>query len=739
MSENRPHSRPFVGTARLIGSGLIICLLLIRFFMIAESASMGDSLWIVALWCAMLALWAAVLRGSQGLIFGWLDAGVGLFVTGHITSAVAVIITSGDKRSAVNLAWEWMGIAAAWFLLRQLCRQAAFRRELVIGLISTGTAVAALGLYQHFIDFPQTAAKYGPMIDRLKQADPAEAANLRRELAREHIPVEGAALILFDKRLRDSREPLGFFALANTLGGFLGICLVLAVCISGSQWQSGDRGWQHVGAWALISSNLALCLVLTKSRTAWIGATMGLMLWFFGTRFTKLHRVHFRVVTAALIIAGVVGWGLFQFGGLDRQVLTEAPKSLQYRLNYWAATWKMIKDHPWLGVGLGQFRANYLFDKLPEASEEISDPHNLFLDTAANGGIAALIGLLAVCVVLVSRLRSAPTVDRDAEIPPDNLLVPCSVTACAAVAWLIFLFSGDDDRLLWILPVTVAFLWGIRRIVGRSHASFGAIRWGSIAAAISLLVHLMGAGGIGMPAITLLLLTLAALADGQMSGAISLSSRMSTLWSGLLLVFGIGLTIAVYLTGIRPVSEVVRRVSAGDQFFERGQLQAADAEYSAAAKADPFADEPWRRRAELAFRRAEAQQFQSNDSFLSAVRLMEEARSRNPGLFQLDRNLGFWWQARWQVTKQSGDAQEAVAAFQRAWSKYPTNAQLMADLAFALESAGTVSEAAGIAEKATRQDNINHQYQHVDRYLSDPIRTRLNQLTASHSEGRKEE
>ena len=123
------------------------------------------------------------------------------------------------------------------------------------------------------------------MIDRLEaRGSDAEAANIRRELwPLIRFRPEGPALTLFEKRLRDSREPLGLFALANTFGGFLAVCLILSVnAATIVAWTSGQqsivRSVRNV-FWTLILLVivcLAWCLLLTKSRTAWIGTVAGL-------------------------------------------------------------------------------------------------------------------------------------------------------------------------------------------------------------------------------------------------------------------------------------------------------------------------------------------------------------------------------------------------------------------------------------------------------------------------------
>ena len=86
-------------------------------------------------------------------------------------------------------------------------------------------------------------------------------------------------------------------------------------------------------------------------------------------------------------------------GALDREVLSEAGKSLGYRLQYWQASWQMIREHPWLGCGPGQFQASYTRYKLPEASETVADPHNFLLEVWATAGTPAAVALVALLLV----------------------------------------------------------------------------------------------------------------------------------------------------------------------------------------------------------------------------------------------------------------------------------------------------------------------------------------------------
>ena len=110
---------------------------------------------------------------------------------------------------------------------------------------------------------------------------------------------------------------------------------------------------------------------------------------------------------AAVLIIGLGVVIAAATGGLDMAVLSEAPKSLTYRLEYWQSTLATIREQPWLGTGPGNFRDHYLKHKLPASSEEIADPHNLMLDVWANAGTIGLIGLL-LCIALMAKTWLRP-------------------------------------------------------------------------------------------------------------------------------------------------------------------------------------------------------------------------------------------------------------------------------------------------------------------------------------------
>jgi O-antigen ligase len=93
------------------------------------------------------------------------------------------------------------------------------------------------------------------------------------------------------------------------------------------------------------------------------------------------------VFVAALGVIGLLSTP--RFAGL----LDPHSGTLFVRLQLWRASWKMFRDHPWLGVGpdnfLYQYRGRYI---LPSAWQEphLSHAHNLLLSYATRLGVVGL-------------------------------------------------------------------------------------------------------------------------------------------------------------------------------------------------------------------------------------------------------------------------------------------------------------------------------------------------------------
>ena len=106
-----------------------------------------------------------------------------------------------------------------------------------------------------------------------------------------------------------------------------------------------------------------------------------------------------------LVAAAATAWTLTRPQNSAR--LAKAVKSFGFRVQYWQATAGLIADHPLLGCGPGNFQDAYTAYKLPEASEEVADPHNFLLEVWATAGTPAMLAMLAMLACFFRDCASA--------------------------------------------------------------------------------------------------------------------------------------------------------------------------------------------------------------------------------------------------------------------------------------------------------------------------------------------
>ncbi len=153
---------------------------------------------------------------------------------------------------------------------------------------------------------------------------------------------------------------------------------------------------------------LSFALVLTGSRTGTIGLLM-LALW--GVLDRRLPSDARLGLIAALVVYGLMGWawghGLQEAYGmtdLGERLSLEGDFS-SMRLGIWANTLELIQQHPWVGVGWGQFNAVWSLTPFPSRPPAFFDhAHNLPLHLAAELGVP--LGLL-ICGLFAWALSQA--------------------------------------------------------------------------------------------------------------------------------------------------------------------------------------------------------------------------------------------------------------------------------------------------------------------------------------------
>jgi len=706
--------------------------------------------------------WVAEGTRTQNVPLHWMDLGVVLIAVGHVVSTIVVFQVSGDRRAALNLTFEWIGLLIAWRIFRTLFQDSQIAAQGIAVLIAISVGLSSYGIWQHHAYYAEQREWYLNLRGELDQASTsgdgrqfARINEITRQFQERDIPLSGSSRILWENRLLDSTEPFATFSLANTLAGILATALVLLIGQASSTISD-----QHKSSWLaktllLIQICLiAYCLILTKSRSAWLGASVGLgILLIRRTRLAAAKQV-FRWLVGGTLIAGLAVGIVAATGGIDKEVILESLRSLQFRSLYWAGTAKLLQAQPLTGAGPGNFRQVYLQHKLDETSEEIRDPHNFVLDAWSSSGLIGLAGLLLIigCTGWQLMHHAKTGVIEEPPRTPQIRSLHRGRQLRIAAGGILFGFllhliwtwvNGSDEwtseppRLLLTAGLLLMLLRGGESVRPMDSAA-------CFAAASAMMINLLAAGGFEMPAVMLtLLLCLAAGLAFRPAAERPFGTYFAFPTVGACL--GAGLLVVQF--GLLPAAKSDYYVRVGDFMITGAQnpLRALD-QFQQASQADPQSVTPRQRIAEvLSYRlseavglRAEAASNERKGMNEAERSLADQALQACENLISADRRNSFSYglrsEVRWNTALLIGDSQMrdlAIQDLQTAANLYPSSAAARYRLTERLAAAGIEhrDEAKTNAQRVLELDQINHAWGHSDRYLTDEQRKTVERIS----------
>ena len=189
-------------------------------------------------------------------------------------------------------------------------------------------------------------------------------------------------------------------------------------------------------------------LMLTKSRGALVG---------FGAMLTVMALYKRKLVAILLILAVLAGLFLAVAPGFRERLQNNL--TFITRVQIWQETIRMIKDHPVFGVGAGQFRDQFKsYMSSPDGT--IVFAHNLFLQVAAEFGLA---GLLVFCAIIALILAMGFMLAKTSNIVYQGLF--------ATIVGI--LVHMQFDNTIWGLDIGGAFWLMIGMIMGFYRYEYG--------------------------------------------------------------------------------------------------------------------------------------------------------------------------------------------------------------------------------------------------------------------------
>ena len=225
----------------------------------------------------------------------------------------------------------------------------------------------------------------------------------------------------------------GTFGQPNPYAGYLGLVAPFAISLALWAWfgRAGTTLLSHTGAanqrqvrilrvvLPAAAVVISLGLLVSWSRGAWLA---------FAVAVAVVVLAHTRraapvvLVAVTLAVGFTVVFGLVdllpaslvnrvselqQFVGLvniQSIEVTDANFSVIERIAHWQAALGMWADHPWLGVGIGNFATAYPAYNLPRWYEPLGHAHNVYLNFGAEAG---LLGFVAYLVLWIACLWQA--------------------------------------------------------------------------------------------------------------------------------------------------------------------------------------------------------------------------------------------------------------------------------------------------------------------------------------------
>ncbi len=170
-------------------------------------------------------------------------------------------------------------------------------------------------------------------------------------------------------------------------------------------------------------------LILTWSRGAWIAAMIGLLICLIlqikrhGGLFVSL--LLFASYAVCLIPESVINRLLSVFNTSD--------STITYRFSIWRSSADILKEHPWLGIGVGADNFSSVFETYAEKGISAIHSHSLLLQIACEAGVMAL------CMfALLFLLRAVHVALFSRHIKASSVFYPALFSTAALVSLLVF-------------------------------------------------------------------------------------------------------------------------------------------------------------------------------------------------------------------------------------------------------------------------------------------------------------
>ena len=187
-------------------------------------------------------------------------------------------------------------------------------------------------------------------------------------------------------------------------GEIMGLCWLGGLCLllRGGDAPPGAVRRRFLLAFLAVT---AAAFLLNQTRGAILGVAAGLVA--LGLAHKTLRRATWAALIGFPLVIGL--WELLPTGhtiaAAAARAQTAGPNPYLARLTFWRVGLLMFRDHPWLGVGVGNYRTLFerYFTGTYDGESVWGSAHNLYIHQAAERGLLGLLALGAVFWTMTSR------------------------------------------------------------------------------------------------------------------------------------------------------------------------------------------------------------------------------------------------------------------------------------------------------------------------------------------------
>lgn len=344
-----------------------------------------------------------MLRGQYTLRFGALET---------LLAVLALLLALGGGEGGLRAV-----LLLSFYPVESFFSKAVWRARAVLGIALSAGICSLIGILQYFV--------FG--------------AELRWVDAARFSDIGGRVTSLYSN--------------PNVLAVYLLLTFPLALSAATDRSSSARRRI----LFALTAALALLCLVLTWSRGAWLGALTAIALLALLLSASSMRRLLLSVIPA-------VAWAPLLPRNLTNRFISigdAAESSARYRLYTWRGVLRMIGERP-LGIGVGESAFASVYPRFAvSGTESVPHAHSLPLQIAAELGIG---GVLCTTAILFCLLGMICTLQRLGGAGEGDVLVRggiCAIAGCLVMGF--FDYVWYQSGLFWLFWVTAAAVAGVGR------------------------------------------------------------------------------------------------------------------------------------------------------------------------------------------------------------------------------------------------------------------------------------